>query len=319
MPVAPNDDTYGNTTGDELRRILVIGAGTMGQQIGLQCAMYGYDVMLYDISPAALKAALAQVEVYTTELVSAGGLPPETAAASLKRITVTSHPDEAAADADLVSESVPEDPELKAKVFAQFHALCPPRTIFTTNTSSLVPSMYAAATGRSAQFAALHFHSPVWVSNVVDVMPHPGTAPEVVSLLVAFARRIGQIPIVLQKENYGYVFNTMLSAVNREALTLAANGVATVEDVDRAWMGVMKMPIGPFGIMDGVGLDTVWDITDYWARQLKDDRQLRTNADFLEAYVSKGWLGVKSKQGFYHYPNPSFQQPGFLEGKSTDT
>ena len=224
----------------------------------------------------------------------------------------------AAVEADLVSESVPEDPKLKAKVFAQFHELCPPRTIFTTNTSSLVPSMYATATGRPAQFAALHFHGPVWVSNVVDIMPHPGTAPEVVTLLADFARRIGQIPIVLQKENYGYVFNTMLSAVNREALTLAANGVAAVEDVDRAWMGVMKMPIGPFGIMDLVGLDTVWDITDYWAQQLENDPQLRTNANFVKAYIAKGWLDLKSKQGFYRYPKPAFQQPGFVEGKSTD-
>jgi 3-hydroxybutyryl-CoA dehydrogenase len=303
---------------NDIHRILVIGAGTMGQQIGLQCAMYGYDVTLYDLLPAALDAAITQISAYAAELVAGGGLSQEAAAAALKRIAITHQPEEAAAKADLVSESVPEDPELKGRVFAQFHALCPPTTIFTTNTSSLVPSMYAGATGRPAQFAALHFHSPVWVSNVVDVMPHPGTAPEVVTLLAEFARRIGQIPIVLQIETHGYVFNAMLNAVNREALTLAANGVAAVKDIDRAWMGVMKMPIGPFGIMDLVGLDTVWSITDYWAQRLSDV-QLQANANFIKTYIEKGWLGVKTRQGFYHYPQPAYQQPGFLEGKPEDT
>jgi len=107
----------------------------------------------------------------------------------------------------------------------------------------------------------------------------------------------------------------MLGALNGEALSLAADGVASVEDVDRAWMGIMKMPVGPFGIMDLVGLDTVWDITDFWARQLGDPR-LRKNADFVKAYLDKGNLGIKSGQGFYQYPNPAFQQQGFVESGS---
>jgi 3-hydroxybutyryl-CoA dehydrogenase len=200
---------------------------------------------------------------------------------------------------------------LKSNVFAQFNQLCPTRTVFTTNTSSFVPSMFAEASGRPGQFAALHFHHEVWVSNVVDIMPHPGTAQETVDLLRAFAGRIGQIPIVSQKENHGYVFNAMLNALNDAALTLAANGVAKVEDVDRAWMGVMKMPIGPFGILDGVGLDTAWDITQHWATVLGDP-QLQKNADFLKQYIDQGYLGAKSGRGFYTYPNPAYQRPGFL-------
>ena len=104
----------------------------------------------------------------------------------------------------------------------------------------------------------------------------------------------------------------MFSAVNREALALAANGVATVEDIDRAWMGIMKMPIGPFGMMDLVGLDTVWHISQYWARRAFFMRQLKKNADFVKPYVDRGWLGMKSGRGFYTYPNPAFQQPGFV-------
>ncbi len=299
---------------NDIRHVLIIGAGTMGQQIGFQCAMFGYEVTLYDVVPVALDGVMSRIRAYAAEIVASGALSEQAMAAALQRIRTTSQPDQAAAQADLVSESVPENPELKGRVFAQFHALCRPDTLFTTNTSSLVPSMFAQATGRPAQFAALHFHTPVWSSNVVDIMPHPGTAPEVVALLAEFAGRIGQIPIVLQKESFGYVFNAMLNAVNREALTLAANGVAAVEDIDRAWMGVMKMPVGPFGIMDLVGLDTVWDITDFWARQLSD-AQLRANASFVKGFVDQGWLGVKTGQGFYRYPHPAYQQPGFVQGK----
>jgi 3-hydroxybutyryl-CoA dehydrogenase len=143
-------------------------------------------------------------------------------------------------------------------------------------------------------------------------MPHRGTTSEVIALTIAFARRIGQIPIHLQRESHGYVFNTMFGAVNREALTLAANGVASIEDIDRAWMGVMKMPIGPFGMMDLVGLDTVWHISHYWARRAFFMRQLKKNAAFVKTYVDRGCFGLKSGQGFYTYPNPAFQQPDFI-------
>lgn len=302
---------------EQVRRVLIIGAGTMGQQIGLQCALHGYDVVLYDVAPDALDRAIDGMRGYVAQFVAQGHLPAEAAPAVLARLTPITSPELAAQEVDIVSESVPEDPELKGRVLGQFNTLCPPRTVFTTNTSLLVPSQFAAETGRPGQFAALHFHQPVWSANVVDVMPHPGTEPATMDLLVAFARRIGQIPIVLHKEQNGYVFNTMLSAINREALTLAANDVASVEDIDRAWMGVMKMPVGPFGIMDLVGLDTVYDISDYWARQVTFMPQLRQNADFVKQYVDRGWLGIKAGRGFYTYPNPAYQQPGFVEGETT--
>jgi 3-hydroxybutyryl-CoA dehydrogenase len=286
----------------------------MGQQIGLQCAMYGYKVILYDVTQDALETAAAQVKAYTGHLVVGGRLTEEEANATLARIETNNDAEQAAAEADLLSESVPEDPELKGRVFAQFNQLCPPHTIFATNTSSLIPSMFAQATGRPERFAALHFHQYVWESNVVDIMPHPGTSKETVELLYAFAKRIGQIPIVCKKESHGYVFNAMLNAVNRAALTLAANGIASVEDIDRAWMGVMKMSIGPLGILDHVGLQTAWDITKHWAKELRDP-QLEANAGFLKRYIDQGRLGLKSGQGFYTYPNPAYEQPGFLIGE----
>jgi 3-hydroxybutyryl-CoA dehydrogenase len=297
---------------DDVRRVLIIGGGTMGQQIGLQCATHGCHVILYDIDPVALEAGMARMRAYADEQVRTGIIDAGTRDRALAAIATTTDPATAAADVDLVSESVPEDPALKGRVLGQFDALCPPRTIFTTNTSSLLPSMFAAATGRPDRFAALHFHQPVWSGNVVDVMPHPATSQDTTELLLAFARRIGQIPIHLRKESYGYVFNAMYNAINTAAVTLVANGVASLQDVDRAWMGIFKMPIGPFGMLDDVGLDTVWHITDHWAHQL-GDAQLRTNADFLKTYLDRGRLGTKTGEGFYRYPDPTYARPGFVE------
>lgn len=294
-----------------LKHVLVVGAGTMGGQIALQCAMHGFDVSLYDASAAALDTGLDRIRGYIRYLAAEG----RTGADAIRRITPVNDLPVAAATADLVSESVPEDPVLKGQVFAQLHSLCPAHTIFTTNSSTLLPSMFAAASGRPDRLIALHFHLPVWDANVVDVMAHPGTAPEVVETVTAFARRIGQIPIVTRRESSGYVFNTMLSALNGAALELAAGGVAAVEDVDRAWMGIMKMPIGPFGIMDAVGLDTVWKIIDFWAGATGDN-QLRVNADFVKGYLDRGRLGQKVGAGFYDYPDPAFRAPGFLEGEA---
>lgn len=298
---------------DDVRRVLVVGAGTMGQQIGLQCATHGYEVVLFDVEPSVLDLALERIGGYADELVAVGTVAPDDRDRALAAIATTTDATAAAEDVDIVSESVPEDPALKGRVFAELDRLCPERTVFTTNASSLVPSMFAAQTGRPDRFAALHFHQPVWSANIVDVMPHAGTSERTVDLLLAFARRIGQTPIRLRREHFGYVFNSMLNAVNREALTLAANGVVGLEDVDRAWMGIMKMPIGPFGIMDLVGLDTVWSITDFWARTLGDP-QLEANAGFVKAYVDRGDLGVKGGRGFYAYPDPAYQRKAFVEG-----
>jgi 3-hydroxybutyryl-CoA dehydrogenase len=300
---------------EDVHRVLVIGSGTMGLQIGLQAAIHGCHVVLHDTEPAALDAARRRLRGYGEAPVAAGLIDARRLERALASIECTADPATAAAGADLVSESVPEDPVLKGRVLGQFNELCPERAVFTTNTSTLLPSMFAAATGRPGRFAALHFHSPVWSSNVVDVMPHPGTSADTVELLLAFARRIGQIPIRLRQETFGYVFNALYTAINREALTLVANGITSLEDVDRAWMGIMKMPIGPFGMLDGVGLDTAWHITDYWARQTGDP-QTRVNADFVRTYLDRGRLGVKSGSGFYEYPNPAYSEPGFLESGS---
>jgi 3-hydroxybutyryl-CoA dehydrogenase len=300
---------------ERIDRVAIVGAGTMGQQIAFQCAGHGVSVVLYDISAAALEDARARVGQYADGLVAEGVIAEHVRDGALARIAMTADASLAAADADLLCEAVPEDPGLKGRVLGEFDALCPPRTIFATNTSTLLPSQFAQATGRPDRLIALHFHIPVWVTNLADVMPHEGTRPEVVSRMVRFAGEIGQVPIELRREHSGYVFNAMFTAVNREAITMAEQGVASIEDIDRSWMHVTKWPHGPFGGLDAIGIDVAWQITDYWAREIPSDGQLRRNATYLKCYVDRGELGVKSGKGFYSYPDPVFMRPGFIEGQ----
>jgi 3-hydroxybutyryl-CoA dehydrogenase len=297
---------------EDVRRVAVVGAGTMGLQIGFQCASHDYDVVVYDIDPSAVEAARNRIEAYAQGLEADGAITPELRRSGQTRIALTTDLSTAAQDADMLSEAVPEDPDLKGRVLAEFNAACPRRTIFMTNTSTLLPSQFSEASGRGDRLLALHFHLPVWVNNLVDVMPHPGTAPEVTQLVVAFARRVGQLPVELRREHNGYVFNSMYGALNTAAIALAQRGVASIEDIDRSWMHITKASVGPLGALDAVGLDTVWTITDYWARRL-DDAQLRANAAFLKEYIDRGDLGVKTGQGFYNYPDPAYARPGFIE------
>lgn len=298
---------------DDIKNVLIVGAGTMGQQIGLQFAMHGSSVIMYDIKEEFLIKAMGKIKKIASGFIAYGQLTQEKADAAMARIKTTMDMAEAAKNADLVSESVPEDPELKGRIFSRLNTLCPAHTIFTTNTSTLMPSMFAQATGRPEKFLAFHFHD-IRMTTLVDVMPHPGTLPEIVELVREFAERAGLMPIVLKKENSGYVFNYMLSALFSAAQALGSRDVASVEDIDRAWMHVTRMLMGPFGIMDSVGLDTVWKITDYWAKKLKD-RQMLSNAEFMKKYVDRGELGQKTGKGFYKYPNPEFASPDFLKGK----
>ncbi len=298
---------------DDIRHVLVVGTGTMGQKIALQCARYGYEVIAYDGFAKSLENAQERIPAYAADLVSQGLMTAAEVEPTLARITYTLNPEDGA-QADLISESVLEDPELKGKIFAQFNAICPPHTLFTTNTSTLLPSMFAAATGRPDKFAALHFYG-VWMKNLADIMPHPGTSPETLSLLMAFAKRIGQVPTLLKKEYPGYIGNTILGALNAVALKLVfVDRVATVEDVDRAFMLLEGTPYGPFGWLDSNGLDTIWHVMESGAKTSGDPGAQEFADMFKREYIDKGWLGVKSGRGFYSYPNPAFSQPDFLSG-----
>ncbi len=298
---------------DDIHHVLVVGTGTMGQKIAMQCARFGYEVIAYDSFAKSLDTAKAKIPDYAAELVAQHLMTDEEATTTLSRIAYTTNPEEGA-QADLISESVIEDPELKGKVFSQFNSICPEHTLFTTNTSTLLPSRFAAATGRPDKFAALHFYG-VWIKNLADIMPHPGTSPETLALLVAFAKRIGQVPTVLKKEYPGYIGNTLLGALNSIALKMVfTDQVASIEDVDRAFMLLEGTPIGPFGWLDHNGLDTIWHIMESGAKTSGDPGAQAFADLFKREYIDKGLLGVKSGKGFYSYPNPAYEQPEFLSG-----
>ena len=295
---------------DDIKTVLILGAGTMGQQTAILSALHGMDVVIYDISQEILEAGQQRIKSNANTMTGLYPRSQEELAETLNQIKTTTDPAKAARDADIIIESVPEDPELKGHIFGEFNQLCRADTIFASNTSSLIPSMFAQASGRPDRLCALHFHD-VTLSKIVDVMPHPETSPETLAAVEGFARRMGQIPIVLKKEHHGYVFNNMLMALLDSALTLAQKKVTSIENIDRSWMGVLHTMVGPFGLIDSIGLDTTYKITDYWA-QKTDNPQAKANASFLKEMLDQGYLGIKSKQGFYTYPNPDFMKPDFL-------
>jgi 3-hydroxybutyryl-CoA dehydrogenase len=295
-----------------IKNVLIVGAGNMGQQIATQCAIHGFKVTLYDLEQDIIDTAWLRVERLLNSFVRSEKIGRKEADEAMGNMACTTNVHEAAERADFVSESVPEDPDLKRKVFSQINSICPSHTIFTTNTSILPLSILAEGTGRPDKFAALHFHD-VRVTDIVDVMAHPGTSEETLNLVTEFATKIGQVPIVLKKESPGYVFSSMLTALFSAAQTLAANEVTSIENIDRAWMGILHVNIGPFGLMDSVGIDTVWKVTEYWAHESKDEQALK-NAAFLKQYVDQGYLGQKSGRGFYTYPEPAYGKPDFIKG-----
>lgn len=293
---------------DAIKRVLIVGGGTMGQQISLQCAVHGFPVVLNDVSDEQLELSQSAVRRFAAKMADDLQMSRSTADDAVARIEWIADPAAAAEDIDLLIESVPEDVWLKRRVFALFDQLCSEQTIFATNTSTLLPAELAKHSHRPTKFAALHFHPNVWDSNVVDVMPGRLTAPGIGDRLCEFALAIDQQPIMYDREYRGYVVNRFLFGVFREALSMAAKGVVSPEDVDLAFTGVLKAETGPFGLMDRIGIDTMLSINDFWCKRLLQvprlDPVFRRNRKLLESYVAKGHLGVKSGQGFYQYVAP---------------
>lgn len=295
-----------------IKKILIVGTGTLGSQIGFQCAMHGFTTTMYDTREDSLNSC-KKIHQKLGETIKADlGKNDTEIAAAHRNLSYTSDLTEAARDCDLVSESVPENLEIKRQVFHDLNEICPSHTIFTTNSSTLLPSEIADATGRPERFLALHFANQIWLRNIGEIMKHSGTDTEVFERVVTFAKEIGMVPIRLEKENSGYVLNALLVPMLTAAQTLVVNGVASSSDVDRTWMISTQAPNGPFAILDIVGLETVYNVGIHLA-EVTGDEQHKRNADYLkEHYLDKGKLGVKTGEGFYQYPNPAYAEPDFL-------
>ncbi len=297
---------------DKIRTVTYIGAGMMGCVNSLVAAVSGYSVVLHDASADVLATATARQEGVGAYMVGIGYCTPEALAAGLGRVTRTPELGDALAGADLVSESIYEDRETKRSVFRQVDELAAPDTIITTNTSTLMVSDLEDAVERGDCFAALHSHlgAPLY-----DIVGGPRTSTETINTLRRFVESLGGTPMVLRKEHPGYVFNSMNGQVMRVAVQLVLDRRATVEDVDRAWMTARSAPMGPFAMMDLFGLDLM---LDSWSAPATDahNKALRERVvPFLTEFVEAGHLGQKSGSGFYNYPEPAYQQPGFAEAE----
>ncbi|TCC53486.1 3-hydroxyacyl-CoA dehydrogenase [Kribbella capetownensis] len=282
----------------DINAVAVLGTGVLGSQIAYQIAYAGLPVTAYDISDEILESAKTRFEGlaarYEKEVDGAAGGP---AQAALKLMRYSSDLRDAVQNTDLVIESVPELLDLKRDVYTKLAKVAPDSTIFASNTSTLLPSDLADATGRPDRFLSLHFANEIWVHNTAEIMGHPGTDPAVYQTIVTFARRIGMVPIELKKEQSGYVINTLSIPWFTAALKLYVDGVADPQMIDNVWRIDKSATEGPFQNLDRVGLKTVYDI---YARS--GNEQMQAIAKVVkEEYLDKGRLGEASGEGFYKY------------------
>jgi 3-hydroxyacyl-CoA dehydrogenase len=219
----------------------------------------------------------------------------------------------AVADADLLIESIPEDPSIKIDFYKKLADVAPQKTIFATNSSTMLPSQFAESTGRPAKFAALHFANEIWKHNTAEIMGHPGTDADVFDSLVAFSKSIGMVALPLQKEQPGYIVNSLLVPLLSAGLGLLVRGVADVQTIDKTWMVATGAPNGPFAILDVVGITTAYHINKIEAEKTGDSMKQKVVDYLKENFIDQGKLGVATGEGFYTYPNPAFKDAEFLK------
>jgi 3-hydroxybutyryl-CoA dehydrogenase len=234
------------------------------------------------------------------------------AQAALARIACSSDLAEAVRDADLVIEAVPEVLDLKREVYTKLGKVAPAKTIFATNSSTLLPSAMADFTGRPDRFLAMHFANQIWLHSTAEVMGHPDTDPNSLQTVVEFARRIGMVPIELKKEQPGYIGNSLLWPFLSASLELLVDGVADHETIDTTWRifsGAPGRPVlRPVQGAGRIGMDTAHNILTGFG-----DEKSRAFARYLkEHYIDRGKLGVATGEGFYRYPNPTFRELGLI-------
>ncbi len=284
----------------EIRTVVVLGAGTMGSQIAAVCALAGYATSLVDISQEQLDRARTQLEGRLSRDVEKGRRTRKDVDAAWGRLTLTTDRDAAAGTADLVIEAAVEDLAVKRTIFSELDAVCPEHTVLVTNSSNIVSSRVADATGRPERVCNLHFFNPALVMACVEVVPHPGTAPETVDRMVAFVESLGKTPVRLKQEIPGFVANRLLGAIRREALALHEAGIADFEDIDVAAKTALGHPMGPFELMDLVGIDVVYLIRLAEYEQTGDPASLPA-ASIRQKYEA-GDFGRKTGRGWYEYP-----------------
>ncbi|WP_336769963.1 3-hydroxyacyl-CoA dehydrogenase [Bacillus bombysepticus] len=283
------------------KNITVAGSGVLGSQIAFQTAFKGFNVFVYDINDESLERAKGHFERligrYQTDL----HVTEEQLRSAYERVTFSSDLATAVADADLVIEAIPEVVQIKTDFYTKLGQVAPEKTIFATNTSTLLPSMFAEATGRPEKFLALHFANEIWKNNTAEIMKHAGTDTKVFEDVVEFAKAIGMIALPLHKEQPGYILNSLLVPLLDAAQSLLVNEVADPETIDKTWRVATGAPLGPFAILDVVGITTAYNIAS--AKAKSGNKQSEKVAHYLKTeYIDKGKLGVATGEGFFKYP-----------------
>jgi len=297
----------------KIKNVTVFGSGVLGAQIAFHAAFHGYHVTLFDIKEELLENAKLKFEEFKKLYQQDINATAADLDAAVTRISFTTDLAESVKDADLTIEAIPENVQIKKDFYTKLGTLAPAKTIFCTNSSTLLPSQFAAETGRSERFLALHFANYLWKNNVAEIMGHSGTDSEIFEQVVQFAKTIGMLTIPIYKEQPGYVMNSLLVPWLIAGLDLYRNGVADASSIDKTWMKTVGANLGPMAMADLVGMTTAYNVTKSYA-ELTGEEIWKNRRDFLkENFIDRNKLGITTGEGFYKYPNPAYQAADFLK------
>jgi len=281
----------------EVRTIAVIGAGTMGRGIAHVAALGGYRTILEDLLPDALRKAESEIRANLTKAVALGKVAAGAAEAAQSRLEYAGSVEEAAREADLIIEAVPEEMESKIEIFTLLDKICRPGTILASNTSSLSITEIASVTYRAPKCLGMHFFNPVHKMKLLEIVRALETDNETLATAVEVGCRIGK-EVVVVKESPGFITSRINAMIGNEAFYMLQEGIASAEDIDKALKLGLNHPMGPFELVDLVGLDTRLHILEYLHKTLGDKYR---PAPLLAQYVKAGRLGRKAGRGVYEY------------------
>ena len=291
----------------EIKNVVVVGAGAMGSQIGLLCALAGYSATVTDIARDALDRAETQLRQRMTRDIEKGRRRGADVDAAFGRLTFSTDLLAAAASADFVIEAAVEKLDVKRQLFADLDRVAPPHAILATNSSSIVSSRIADATGRPDRVCNVHFFNPALIMKCVEVVRGPDTSDDTVEAAVQLARRLGKTPVVLDREIPGFIANRILGAVRDEAIFLLENGIASVQDIDTACRTALGYPMGPFELMDLTGIDIGYLTKKDRFAESGDPKDQPSMS--VTALVERGELGRKTGRGWYDYDEAGTKTP----------
>ncbi len=281
----------------EIKTIAVIGAGTMGQGIAHVAAVGGYRTVLEDLLPASLRKAESEIRTNLDKAVELGKVSAGDAEAALGRLEYAGSVEQAAREADLVIEAVPEEMESKIEIFTLLDKICRPGTILASNTSSLSVTEIASVTYRAKKCVGMHFFNPVHKMKLLEVVRALETDDETIAAAAEVGRRMGKEVVVI-KESPGFITSRVNAIIGNEAFYMLQEGIASAADIDKALKLGLNHPMGPFELVDLVGLDTRLHILEYLHKTLGEKYR---PAPLLVQYVKAGRLGRKSGRGVYEY------------------